>query len=237
MKLFVAVPVHRELPVDFATCWLKLAQARDLPFEVSGHFLPRESDIRRARNRLSADFLATDCSHCLWIDCDIIFTTRDVERLASHDEAIVGGFCPLKLDGELMFAAEALPGSPPPDERGLLPLRYIGAGFLLVRRDGFKGMLSNDGEQFSYVADRTGRPEYDFWRAGVYRQGRGQPGRYLPEDFSLCQCALNLGFKVYGDTRVVLKHIGSIPYPATSEEVRWDGGRFTEFVSKGTYGN
>ena len=33
-KLFVAVPVHRELPVDFAMCWLKLAQARDLPFKV-----------------------------------------------------------------------------------------------------------------------------------------------------------------------------------------------------------
>jgi hypothetical protein len=38
-ELFVAVPVYRELPVEFAMCWLKLAQARDLPFEVFGHFL------------------------------------------------------------------------------------------------------------------------------------------------------------------------------------------------------
>jgi hypothetical protein len=68
---------------------------------------------------------------------------------------------------------------------------------------------------------------------GVYRPGVGHPGRYLPEDFFLCQRALDLGFKVYADTQVVLKHIGTIPYPAKSQEVRWDGEKFAEFCKQG----
>jgi len=230
-RLFVAVPVYQNLPVEFVMCWLKLVQDRDLPFKISGHFLQGESLISRARNRLTADFLATDCTHLLFIDCDLIFRVEDVKRLAAHDEAIVGGFVPIKRDGELLFAAYPLPDSPPPDERGLIPLRYIG-GFLLVRRDVFEKMLAVYGHEIAYRCDRTGRVEHDFWRVGIYRPRREHPGRYLSEDWYFLQCALDLGFKVYGDTRVILKHIGTIPYPATSDTMQWDG-KLAKFISKG----
>jgi len=217
MKLFVAVPVYQDMPVDFARCLLQL-----WPFV---RFLQGESLIPRARNCLSADFLQTDCTHCLFIDCDILFTTQDVERLLSHYEAIVGGLYPIKRDGELIYSAEALPDLPPPDERGLLPLRYIGTGFLLVRRDVLESMITAYGDEISYIADRTRRLEHDFWRVGVYKPGQGQPARYMSEDWFFCQRALDLGFKVYADTRVVLKHIGTINYPATSQEARWDDNK------------
>lgn len=231
MKLFVTAPVYRELPVEFVMCWLKLAQARDLPFGIVGSFLQGESFISRARNRLTADFLATDCTHLLFIDCDLIFTMQDVGRLASHDEAIVGGFCPIKRDGELLFAAEGLPDFPLPDERGLIPMRYIG-GFMLVRREVFERILAAYSKEIEYRSDRTGRLEHDFWRAGVYRHGEGKFGRYLAEDWGFLQCAPDLGFKVYGDTQVILKHIGTIPYPAKSRDVRWDGGSFAEICKQ-----
>jgi hypothetical protein len=191
-KLFLAVPVYRDMPAEFFMCQVKLMQA-NLPFEISGHFLQGQSLVSRARNWLTGDFLATDYTHCLWVDCDIIFTPQDVERLASHDEAIVGGFCPFKKDGELSLAAEFSPDFPPPDERGLLPMRYMGARFLFVRRDVFERMLAAYGDEISY-----------------------------PEP----------------DTRVILKHIGTIHYPATSETMQWDG-MLNNFVSKGkvAYGN
>jgi hypothetical protein len=211
-KLFVATPVHRELPFDFVMCLLELTRTRDLPFELSGDFLQGQSLISRARNLLTAVFLSTDCTHCLWLDCDIMFTPQDVVRLTSHDEAIVGGFYPLKNDGELFLAA----GSPTdlPDERGLLPVSYMGTGFLLVRRDVFQKMLDTYGDEISY-SEADGRIHHDFWRVGVKRLGREQ--RYLSEDMFFQQNARDLGFKVYGDTQVVLKHLGTIPYPATSE--------------------
>jgi hypothetical protein len=224
----------------------KLVRA-NLPFEIFGQFLQGQSLISRARNWLTADFLATDYTHCLWVDCDIIFTPQDVERLASHDEAaIVGGFCPFKKDGELSIAAEFLPGPQTPDERGLLPVRYMGAGFLLVRRDVFERMIAAYGPEISYPEPNLGQIHHDFWRVGVYRRGREEPGRYLNEDLFFCQNALDLGFSVYGDTQVALKHIGTIPYPATSDTMQWDG-KLAKFASKGkcqickqrevTYGN
>jgi hypothetical protein len=226
-KLFLAVPVYRDMPAEFFMCWVKLEQTK-LPFEISCRFLQGQSLVSRARNWLSGDFLETDCTHCLWIDCDILFTPKDVVRLASHDEAIVGGFCPFKKDGELLLACEDLPSVSGPDERGLLPLRYMGGGFLLVRRDVFERMLAAYGDKISYPDADLGRIEHDFWRVGVYGQGRER--RYLNEDLFFQQNALDLGFKVWGDTQVVLKHIGTIPYPATSETMQWDG-KLAKFVT------
>jgi hypothetical protein len=155
----------------------------------------------------------------------------NVKRICSHDEAIVRGLCPLKLDGEFLFAAEALPGVLGPDSRGLLPVRYVGAGFLLVRRDVFEKMLAAYGDEISYRADRTSRTEHDFWQVGVYRPEPGQPAHYMSEDWGFLQRAIDIGFKVFADTQVILKHIGPIPYPATSQEARW-GVRLNEIVSK-----
>jgi hypothetical protein len=177
--------------------------------------------------------MGSDCTHLLQIDCDIVFSLDDVKRIASHGEAIVGGFCPIKRDGKLIFAADSLPNSTlVPNERGLLPLRYIGAGFLLVCRDVFEKMLSAYGDEISYRCDCTGRTEHDFWQVGVYKPRREQPGRYLSEDWCFCQRALDLGFEIYGDTQVVVKHIGTIPYPATSRDTnRAPGGQLLRRLS------
>jgi hypothetical protein len=231
-KLFLAVPVYRDMPAQFFMCWVDLVLAK-LPFEIFGKFLGGQSLVSRARNCITADFLASDYTHCLWIDSDIIFTPQDVERLASHDEAIVGGFYPIKKDGELTLAAGFFPDCPLlPDERGLLPMHYMGAGFLLVRRDVFERMIAAYGPEISYLDEEAGRPEHDFWRVGVYRGPDAYAtGCYLNEDLFFLQNALDLGFTVWGDTQVLLKHLGTIPYPATSEGLQWDGS-LAKFVTK-----
>ena len=57
-----------------------------------------------------------------------------------------------------------------------MPLRYTGAGFLLIQRSVFERM-KQDKTIDEYRSDYSGRVEHDFWRPGVYK------GRYLPEDF------------------------------------------------------
>jgi hypothetical protein len=229
-KLFLAVPVYRDMPVGFFECWVDLVLAK-LPFEIFGKFFGGQSLVSRARNWITGDFLDTDFTHCLWVDSDIIFTPQDVERLASHDEAIVGGFYPFKTPGKLTLATFFYDPPPRPDERGLLSMRCMGAGFLLVRRDVFERMIAAYGPEISYPDAEHGRIDHDFWQVGVYRGPDAYSrGCYLNEDVFFCQNALDLGFKVYGDTQVVLKHIGTIPYPATSETMRWDG-RLNKFVT------
>jgi len=71
-KLFIAVPAYGQVPFEFAHSLLRLAVqgAGVIQFGFKCH----ESLIPRARNSLSADFLASDCDKLLFIDSDLIFT-------------------------------------------------------------------------------------------------------------------------------------------------------------------
>jgi hypothetical protein len=171
-----------------------------------------DSLVSRARNTLTASFLASDCTHLLFIDTDLIFSGEQIARLLDHQVPIVGGFYPKKQDGPLAWVCNAHPHFPPPDEAtGLQSLRYIGTGFLLVERSVFTRMIEAH-PQIAYTADQTARPEHDLWPVGVH------DGRYLSEDWAFCQRALDLGIPVLGDTRVILKHIGTAVFPLQSQQ-------------------
>jgi hypothetical protein len=117
---------------------------------------------------------------------------------------------PKKQDGPLELVGNLYPEKPPIDDRGLMPLRYTGAAFLLIQRSVFERM-KQDKTIDEYRSDYSGRVEHDFGRPGVYK------GRYLPEDFFFCQRARDLGFKVWADSRVRLQHIGNVSLPLQSQ--------------------
>jgi FkbM family methyltransferase len=207
-KLFVGLPCYQDMPAVFVRCLASLIQ--NPPCSLQVKLAIGDSLVSRARNSLTADFLASDCTHLLFIDTDLIFSSEHISRLLSHSVAIVGGFYPKKQDGDLAWVCNALLENHPPETAaGLQQLRYIGTGFMLVEREVFERMI--DGT-IAYRADHTGRDEHDFWRVGVYQ------GRYLSEDWFFCQRALDLGYHVYGDTRVILKHWGSTSFPLKSQE-------------------
>jgi FkbM family methyltransferase len=207
-KLFVALPCYGDMPAVFVRCLASLIQSPPCSLQVK--LAIGDSLVSRARNSLTGDFLASDCTHLLFIDTDLIFSSEHIARLLSHNTPLVGGFYPKKQDGDLAWVCNALIDHHPPETAaGLQELRYIGTGFMLVERQVFERMIDST---IAYRADHTGRDEHDFWRVGVYQ------GRYLSEDWFFCQRALDLGYKVYGDTRVILKHWGSASYPLKSQE-------------------
>lgn len=68
-----------------------------------------DPSVERARNVLTANFLASDCTHLLFIDSDIAFTPRDVMRIVSHDQDVVGGIYPLKtMDRDVKWCGNGL---------------------------------------------------------------------------------------------------------------------------------
>jgi len=208
-KLLIAIPCYTGMQAYFTRCVMNLIQ--EPPANITVRFLPGDSLVSRARNILTADFLLTDCTHLLFIDTDLIFETDHIARLLKHNLAIVGGFYPKKQEGKLEWVCNAYPGGPGVDRRGLQQLCYIGAGFLMVRRDVFLKMIKRFGDEIEYRSDQSGRQEWDFWKVGVHQPSR----RYLSEDWFFCQNALDLGYKVYGDSRVILKHVGTAIYPQT----------------------
>lgn len=168
-KIFIGVPFGGGAGARFVGCIMRLSQ--ELSFSAAIHLHSGGCGVAMARNSLTADFLASDCTHLLFIDNDLLFTPADVERITSHDEPIVGGMYPLKIDGDLQWCGNTLlPASPPPREDGLQEVRYIGTGFICIARDVFESILARDRDEITYQTDwEPHRTEYDFgaWDTGL----------------------------------------------------------------------
>jgi len=215
MKLFLAVPVYGAMDANFAQCLIHLMVKP--PCEILLGINAGDSLVSRSRNTLTANFLASDCTHLMFADSDLIFSPEHVARLMKHNEKVVAGFYPKKDQGPIQWCCNALPGNPPPRPDGLQPVRFMGTGFMRVHRTVFEKMISRYDCDIRYKSDTTGRDEWDFWTVGVHAYPDGSR-RYLSEDWFFCQRWLDLGGTVWGDTRICLKHVGIAAYPLKSQE-------------------
>lgn len=228
IKLFIGVPVNNEMKVQFAACLLALqADKSNQPCEFDIRF-GHGDGVARTRNNLTHDFLQSDCTHMLQIDCDLIFSPAHVARILSHDKDVVGGFYPKKQEGPLEWVINTFPGPIEKREDGLHKVAYIGTGFICVKRRVFEKMI----EAYPYIAFGAdyGKRDvlHDLWPMAPYCADCGTTAgpsckhtpdrrRYLSEDWYFCQRWMDLGGEVFGDTGVVLKHVGPAVYPLITQ--------------------
>lgn len=151
--------------------------------------------IAYARNMMTADALAAvpKVTHVLWIDDDMEFPEHALEKLLAHDTPIVGGLCHSRH-----FPYHPILGKKHHDERGygfcyhyppnsLFEVDVTGGAFLLVKREVFEKM-NEAGYKDKWWTERDGRSE----------------------DFSFCELARSLGYKVYVDTGLEIGHATEI---------------------------
>src|SRR5215475_13231134 len=212
MKPFIAIPAYQT-----SVPWLIAHQVyRELIHNPTAagmqiRILEGNPYVGYARDRLAADFLETDCTDLLFIDSDIIFTLEHVNRILSHDVPIVGGVYYKKMV-KPEVVCEALPERRL-EGNGLLSVKYIGTGFLRINREVFERMIEQYTEEIGYKAEYTDRQEWDFFKTGVYRP----TNRWLSEDWYFCQRALDLGYKIFLDTKCRVQHMGVAIYPIQYE--------------------
>lgn len=213
-NLFVAIPAYGSMPYEFLRSLMAFEVEHTM--DASIRLLPGDSLVSRARNTLTAEFLKTDCTHLLFIDSDLVFDAKQVQRLLDHDLDVVGGCYPKKQQGPLEWVCNIRPGVETPTSDGLQEVRYIGTGFMMVKRAVFERMMAAHPE-IAYRPDpRPTETEWDFWAVGPYQDAQGFR-RYLSEDWYFCQRWLDLGGKVFADTRVILKHVGQAVYPLKTQ--------------------
>jgi hypothetical protein len=215
-KVFIGVPVYGSVDVHFFAALMDFIKAaKDFPHTL--HYVAGDSLVSRARNTITMEFLKSDCTHLLFIDSDLVFSIDQIKRLISHGESIIGGFYPKKKDGapELVFNPTIPPT--PMDSRRLTEVRYIGTGFMLIAREVFEKMIAELGDDIVFKVDTKEKVGFDFWPVGVYKYADGSR-RYLSEDWYFCQRALDLGFRIFGDNGIMLKHSGNALYPLKSQE-------------------
>ncbi|MDD4952636.1 MAG: hypothetical protein PHV85_08810 [Desulfovibrionaceae bacterium] len=208
MKLKVGVPYAKHGRITEATLKsldaLRACDGFDLEIQtVQG------SAIARARNYMINNGASEDLRQRLegfdWflaVDADIAFELGQVKRLLAHGLDIVGGAYPPKA-GEARITAgrfAGVPGYSPQDHwlgddaRGLQEVDWVGAGFLLMRRQALEAM------DFPWFRHHMVRLE----EGGRIRQQEAF------EDFGLCINARRCGLKVFVDCDCRVRHV---PHP------------------------
>lgn len=182
-KPFIAVPAFGAavtLPCVNGLLNLMLSlQASGITFERE--FLGNESLIPRARNRLVARFLETDCTHLLFIDADVGFKPKDASLLFRADLDVIVGAYPMKDVGWAAVAQAVKDGHPPEhlaELGGLYAVnvkvadarsgqievyekngtRYVevldaATGFMLIKRSCIEAFIDHYRSEIAYRAD------------------------------------------------------------------------------------
>lgn len=243
-RLYLAAPLYGGLlhhGFHSSVCTL-LAQCMHHGVFVGTKYVTCDSLVARARNRLAAHFLDSDCTDFLFVDSDISFSADDVLSLVSLDEPIVGGIYSRKqIDWSRVVRASRAGIRPdllpyfgtvpvlnwlaPADIRidELYEVRHIGTGFLRIRREVFERLITapdifGSGIAFDYSSDEPhfrGRPGYDFFYSGVDTRGILGTGtrQYLSEDWGFAERARAAGYTIYAAPWVNLTHTGSWDFP------------------------
>lgn len=161
-----------------------------------------ESLVTRARNEMTASFLATGYQRQCWLDADIEFVTDGVAKLWNLDADIAVGFYSMKRpdkplsawkDGKLVKLDDC-PKEP-------FEVDFAGTGFMMVKRHVVETLAKS--------ADKYRGPHGmvpALYMTPVHNGG------FESEDYHFCRRAREAGFKIIGDPSIKLTHWGQCGY-------------------------
>ena len=192
-----------------------------------------ESLITRARNSLAKDFLASECTHLMFIDADIGFNPADIPPMVDADKDIICGIYP-KKEINWVDVSKAVQAGVPPQEL----LNYTGAfvvntvndaenlegnfyepleianggtGFMLIKRKVFETLIGKVPTYHNDVyhavdTNRTVQVINEFFATSI---DKDSGNRLLSEDYHFCKIARDAGFKVWAAPWARLSHTGT----------------------------
>ena len=182
------------------------------------------SAIDQGRCQLATDALVEGFEETMWIDSDIGFKPDDVDRLRAHQIPISCGLYAQKSRQAIAgFLKEGTPEIVFGEGGGLVEMRYMGAGFLHVRREVYETIELK--LKLPVCNLRFGRKLLPYFLPLVIHE-RWQHAEgdskidepppasnwYLAEDFAFCERARRCGYKIMADSTIRLMHFGNYGY-------------------------
>lgn len=184
-----------------------------------------ESAIGRGRNHLALNFLESGCDKLLFLDTDLLWRYKDIQRLIKSDKPIVGGTYPLKAF-PITLNFNALPEQRPElfetsdyltnyknwvrkyaDAAGEIEVQHVPTGMLLIDKSVFEKLAHRVPHYFSHdPRTRETREFRDFFPMRV------RDHEYETEDWAFCSMAREVGFKIYLQCESIAAHTGMIHY-------------------------
>jgi hypothetical protein len=206
-KLMIAIPAYdNKLNIDSAFALSNLAvQVQSLGVKLYLTHLSGCSLITKARNCLVADFLKSDADTLLFVDADVVVTADAVLRLLalSLDKDITAGIYPRRGMDRKFFLDYYLDenGGLEFDKNGLMRVKRIGTGFMMIQRHVIETMIAKHPE-WAYNNNVDNRTDHAIFDLKIV------DGEYYGEDYLFCDRAAEDGFTVFLDPSISLPHVG-----------------------------
>lgn len=203
-SVFIAIPCYSGLmaPQTEESVARAVEQMKALGWGVQIHRHIGDSVIVRARNVLLAQFLASSCTDMVCLDDDLAWDGDELVRLVSHPEDFVAGGYRAKNDVENYFLGFLETPEIWSNERGLIEVDRVPAGFLKLSRACVERMVTS----FAHLAfDDPMAPNGQAWCLFNFEL---RHNRLWGEDYIFCVRWREIGGKVWIDPELTLSHVG-----------------------------
>ena len=209
LMVYVGIPTYNGL-IHWTTVSGLIQSARYCGSEKIGFavdVVPGDAFIGKARNLLAHRFLKSGFRDLVFVDADVGFDLKGIERLCKAEPPIVMGLYQMKKPPPVRYPALMFdPLIRHPSDSNLIKMQYGPAGFMRVRKEVFEAMILKWPNDYYMASDNYANagPEkiYDFFPNG--REGN----HFTGEDLMFCKRAQECGFDIWAMQGIELKHSG-----------------------------
>jgi hypothetical protein len=209
MKVMIATPAYSgKVDIPYA---LSLANTMHLlqlhQIEVHPMITASGSLLVAERNRIVQAFWESDCTHLLCIDGDLGWPPQAVLAMLEAKKEFVAGVYPARgTERVFLFRPVYREDGTLVNEKHLLKMQYIPAGFMLIARSAIEKMRDKHPDLYYEPKDKRNNPEpgYCFFNTEVWE------GEFWGEDFVFCRKAREAGVDIWVDPLIQFDHAGTI---------------------------
>jgi len=215
MKIFIAVPSYDGRPfARTASCIFRAM----LEMQVKGihadlNFLDFESLVTRARMNMTAQFLASDSTHLLWVDSDLEWEDPGnvILSMLAADKEVIGGVYPCKAIPSRwpMNFGEVSPDDLPhdPDHPWVLEVKDCPTGFMLIKREAIIRLIEAYPNLRCKIRQGGWDANPDIY--ALFDTSIDIDGMYLSEDFHFCRLWQKIGGRAWVYANIRFTHYGT----------------------------
>jgi hypothetical protein len=232
-RIFVATPVHSDVSIHYFKACLEFQKecfVRKIPvmFQVM-----KSSLVTQGRQLCVSGFMESNCSHMLFIDSDISFNFKMVERMINYDKDICLVPYPIKgldfdkiksrikegstLDPRVLGNQYTMSVPDPTNvkvENGFIEVERGPAGCMLIKKEVIEALIKEYPEftinQHTLIDGKLVKRKhmYNFFDTYWNKDDK----TYTGEDFYFCKLCKHAGIKMYALVDEYISHHGEFSY-------------------------
>ena len=232
-RIFVATPVHSDVSIHYFKACLEF-QKECFVRKIAVMFqVMKSSLVTQGRQLCVSGFMESNCTHMLFIDSDISFNFKMVERMINHDKDICLVPYPIKgldfdkiknrikegstLDPRVLGNQYTMSVPDPTNvkvENGFIEVERGPAGCMLIKKSVIEKLIKEYPEftinQHTLIDGKLVKRKhmYNFFDTYWNKDDK----TYTGEDFYFCKLCKHAGIKMYALVDEYISHHGEFSY-------------------------